>query len=413
MTSAPHLLPEPRRRAVRARTETPSAAASVQPSAARSLRAWLSSEDILNPPPVLLPHLVVKARVTLLSGREKVGKSTMVGTFVAIASRGQPVLGSPLDRPLTTLWYALDEAVGDTVRRFKAMGADPDRVIINDVPRCSSDFLAAIHQDLDAHPETDLLVLDTLSRVFAASGINPNHSQETEPFLAAVVDLLHRRGVGGLLIYHTGKAGREYRGGTAIGASVDEILTLRRKMSNQGDEDDFDDETPDDGRRLLVQDGRNLRGRVHLASVGGVYQLHREGDAPRRKILDALRLNGTARSRNELAKQAGGRRTATLEAIATLIAEGAIKEARGHLDLTPRGECELNGAVPIQVVPTTSALHSREPVLSLTTTTGSHQFPPEGTRREPASGTNAKPSGSANQSPDGEAGEPPLGRVRI
>lgn len=228
-----------------------------------------------------------------------------------------------MDR-LTTLWYAIDEPVADTVRRFAILGGDPDRIIINDAPRNVADLVAAFGRDVEAFPGAGSLVVDTFSRVLANTGIDPNSSREVEPVVARIVDFIHSRNVAAILLYHTGKAGREYRGSTAIGASVDDILTLRRR--GQDDEDDFDDESNDDGRRLLVQEGRNLRGRVHLACVGGVYRIFDDAHPPRERILEALNEHGSAGSRTELVRFAGVQKKKGLTAIAELIAEGRIVE---------------------------------------------------------------------------------------
>ena len=297
-------------------------------STARTLGQWLEDPDILKPPEIILPHVAVRGRVSLLSGREKIGKSTLVGGIVAVASNGAPVFGVPLTKPVTTLWYALDEPLSDTVRRFDRLRADPDRIIINRVPRTIAQLRDAMRLDLLTHPETDVVVVDTLSRVFAASGVDPNDSSSAEPALAPLVEDCHETGVAAVLLYHTGKAGREYRGSTAIGATVDEILTLRRRGASE--DDDFDDEATDDGRRLLHQEGRNLRGRVHLTCDAGEYTLWERTDEPRARLLAAIRLEPC--KRGEAPRLAGGiRKQDALRIVKELEGEGLVREVDGRL----------------------------------------------------------------------------------
>ncbi len=319
------------------------------PSTARPLGDWLADPEILRPRRVVIPHVAVEGRVTLLSGREKIGKSEMLGGVVAAASRGDVVLGTPLPAPVRTLWYAIDEHVADTVRRFERLGADLGNVIINDVPRSFGDFLAAVRVDLDAFPGIENIVVDTLSRLMAGSGIDPNSSREVEPVLATLVDFFHAKNLAAELAYHTGKAGREYRGSTAIGANVDEILTLRRR--GQGEEDDFDDEGADDGRRLLVQDGRNLRGRVHLARVNGLYQLYEDALPVQDKLVTTLRAHGTVPTRTKLAELAGVRKAAGLHALAELIAKGAVVETGRGLKLAQPAGSHTPEQVAQAVIP--------------------------------------------------------------
>lgn len=304
----------------------------VAPSSARTLRVWLENEELLRPPPIVLPSLLHEGRATLLSGREKIGKTTLVAGAVSNASRGEDVLGATTREAITTLWFAIDEPVADTVRRFAALGADPDRIMINDAPRSVPDLMTALARDLTTYPIIRAVVIDTFSRVLASSGIDPNSSREVEPVVARLVDFIHGQRAGMVLLYHTGKSGREYRGSTAIGASVDDIVTLRRR--GHDDEDDFEDESSDDGRRLLVQEGRNLRGRVQLACVGGVYKIFDDAHPPRDRVLEALIEHGSAGSRTELVRLAGVQKKKGLSAIAELIVEGAIVE-RGTGKLVP------------------------------------------------------------------------------
>jgi hypothetical protein len=268
--------------------------------------------------------------VTLLSGREKIGKSTLIGGAISAATKGQPVFGVPLVGCITALHYNNDEPMGDTVRRYKHLGADPERVIINDLPRSVAELLVALSVDVPL-VNPDIVVVDNLSRALAISGIDPNSSRDVEPVLARLVDFFHCRNLSAVLLYHTGKSGKEYRGSTAIGATVDEILTLRRR--GQPD-DDFDDDGSDDGRRLLIQDGRNLRGRVHLSCINGIYGLLDDLQSPREKILKALRTHVSVTGKSKLIALAHVRKEAGLEVIAQLIRDGEVKEFQRNLTLT-------------------------------------------------------------------------------
>lgn len=300
-------------------------------SAARTLGDWLSDPALLRVPAIIIPHLAVEGRVSLLSGREKIGKTTLVANSVAAASRGDSVLGVEMVAPIKTLWYAIDEPFADTVRRFDALGADVEGIIINEEPRNFRDLLAALERDLKKFEDVSHVVVDTFSRVLASTNVDPNSSQEVEPIMAQLVDFFHRENVAATLNYHTGKGGKEYRGSTAIGASVDEVLTLRRR--GQGEDDDFEEDNSDDGRRLLIQDGRNLRGRIQLTFRDGTYQPYEETSQPRERILAILRDHGVVVTRAELAKLAVVRKAIGLEVIRSLIGSGHIVESGRQLKL--------------------------------------------------------------------------------
>lgn len=347
---------------------------------ARSLRDWQQDPELLKPPAILLPYLVAEGRVTLFSGREKIGKSTMAGSAVAAASRGDPVLGVPIAEKLHTLWYSIDEPVGDTIRRFTDLQADPDRVHLNVEPRTLTELLEAIVADTTSFP-SHLVVIDNLSRVFDAMGIDANSKSEAGPVVGRLVDFFHNYNLSALVLYHTGKGGREYTGSQAIGASVDDILTLR-KRGQARDEDDFDDDATDDGRRLLVREGRNLRGRVQFACTDGVYRLYDEAHPPRTKILETLRDHGTVDSRTDLAKLSGVRKATALETIRALIGEGAITESNRRLSIAPLGISELHAAVPKSVGQSGTGGTGAPALTPLSS--GSRRFPVAGTVAEPA-----------------------------
>ena len=355
-------------------------------SSARALRSWLTDPELLRPPVAVIPHLAIKGRVTLLSGREKIGKSTLVAGAVSAASLRQDVLGVPLAQPIHTLWYALDEHVADAVRRFQSLGAEAASVIINTAPRTERELLSALEVDLAAFPEIGVVVVDTLSRIFAASALDPNSSHDVEPVVVRFADFFHRKNVAAILLYHTGKGGKEYRGSTSIGANVDEVLTLRRR--GQTDEDDFEDETADDGRRLLVQDGRNLRGRLQLTCADGRYRLYDDAWPARIRILEALRDHGNVKSRTELVKLACVQKKSGLRLVGEMVEEGTVVENVHRLTLGPIGHGELGSRTPAAPL----APAAPEPDV----------HPPElpGFRRFLEGGTAAEPQG-----------EPPGGRA--
>ena len=296
---------------------------------ARTLGQLLAVPELLEPPAVLVAHFVIERRTTLLCGREKSGKSTLTAQAIAAASNGRPFLDQQRGDPLRVVWYAIDEPLGDTVRRFHDLGAHHDNVIINDAPRSVSELFSAMEADLLEHPGVRLVVIDTLSRLFEVSGVDANDARSAGPFMSQLIALFRLHGVAAVLLYHTGKGGREYRGSTSIGANVDEILTLRRRGAVP-DEDDFDSAYDDDGRRVLEQNGRALRGRVHLGFRAGRYGCFDAGASPRDRILSALQ-SGPAPSRTALVRRAATKKSTGLSAIEALLHDGLIEESNGAI----------------------------------------------------------------------------------
>lgn len=310
---------------------------SVWPETSRSLLArplgeWLADPGILTPPKVLVPHLAVVGRVTLLSGREKVGKSSLIGQAVAQLSVGGELFGVAC-KANTTLWYAVDEPVADTVRRLEHHGADPSSVLICDAPRNLKELHQSLEANLERHPRIALVVLDTLSKLFSLSGIDPNDAKSVEPPMAKLVDFCHANKVSAVLLYHTGKSGLEYRGSTAIGASVDEIVTLRQPRGREDEHDEGEAPREDDGRRFLIQVGRTFRDTLHLTRIEGAYCLFESAPPVRDRIIAALVARGPASSRNELSRLVGGRRADVLREISVMVSDRDLVERDGKLCL--------------------------------------------------------------------------------
>src|SRR5690606_19180590 len=95
-----------------------------------TLEELLADPDLLKPPDCIVPHLAYRGRTTLLAGPDKSGKSTLMAHAAAALSRGDGFLGEPSQGQHggRVVWVGLEEALGDGVRRFKELGAEPKNV---------------------------------------------------------------------------------------------------------------------------------------------------------------------------------------------------------------------------------------------------------------------------------------------
>jgi hypothetical protein len=90
----------------------------------RSLRELLEDPSLLEPPKALIPHIAYRGRVTLISGQDKAGKSTLLTQAAACLSAGLLFLDHQLQPTgKRALWIALDEDLGDFVRRAERFAA--------------------------------------------------------------------------------------------------------------------------------------------------------------------------------------------------------------------------------------------------------------------------------------------------
>lgn len=353
-----------------------------------SLRQLLAMPELLEPPVEVIPSLAYENSTTLLSAREKCGKSTLLGQACAALSVGGEFFGKRLERS-TVLWYAVDEPLGDAVRRFQRYGADPDGITIQAERPTAADMLSEIGAS-----DAGLVVVDTLSRLWRGHIESANNNDQMAEFLWPYIEAARETGVALVLLYHTSKGGREYRGGIELGASVDIPLTLRRQGqkysadADDGFDADYEDDSRDDGRRLLVGKGRNIDVKLRLGFDGDRYALG-DGPAPLRSRILA-ELAHDAASSNVLAEILTARKERVQAEIRDLRTEGLV-ETRGA------GSRQLYQLTPLGGV---AERHGRagtgpEPVAGVQ----SRPVMPAGTGAEPVGNRSGTDTGSRESAP--------------
>jgi AAA domain len=184
-----------------------------------SLAEYLERPELADMPPELVPHFAWAGLKTLLSGREKTGKSTLLLSGIAAATRGDDFLGGATE-PRTVVWLT-EEAIRLTVRRAVQMKADPDRLKI--VRMGKEPTLQLAHAVGKWSP--DIVVIDTLFRY--ASVEDENNASQWRPFLEQF-DRVTERGAALVLVVHALKAHEDgrYRGSSALGGWVDVIAEM-------------------------------------------------------------------------------------------------------------------------------------------------------------------------------------------
>ena len=186
-------------------------------------------------PVAVLPRLAWAGKLTLLSAREKTGKSTLVSAAIAAMVRGDTWLGEAT-KPYPALWVSAEEDRGHIGRRAAVHG----------VPKDSRDFwlfdtvqakpTPANIKKVAEHLEVGLIVMDALtSWCEVALGSVPDSGDAAgwQPVMTQLVDLARSTGAAVVVLHHEAKGSGEARDSTAIAAAADVLLNLRDATGNE------------------------------------------------------------------------------------------------------------------------------------------------------------------------------------
>jgi KaiC/GvpD/RAD55 family RecA-like ATPase len=183
--------------------------------------------------------VVARGTLTLLAGREKEGKSLLAMALAARAASGGGTLAGIAVSEARTLVVDAENGDRELHRRLRSLDLRPEHAASVEVYEARGHDLRRHLHELravlaDYHP--DLLILDSWRSLW---GGDENDPGEVARCLDPLRNLIREHDAAAVLIHHMRKAGG-YRGTTAIGASVENIIELARH-----------DEDPDRRRRRL------------------------------------------------------------------------------------------------------------------------------------------------------------------
>lgn len=164
-----------------------------------------------------------------LFAKPKGGKSTLARCLALAVSRGEPFLGFPTSQG-AVIYLGLEEKPHEVQAHFRSLGARPEDPIHVLLATAPIDGLARLRLDVE-RLRPALVIIDTLSRLVRLK--DGNDYAEVTRELEAVLCLARETGAAVLFVHHLGKgerseAGDQILGSTAILASVDTALMLRR-----------------------------------------------------------------------------------------------------------------------------------------------------------------------------------------
>ncbi len=186
---------------------------------------------MLREPAPMVPWIVegVLARgcLTLLPGREGLGKSLYVMALAVGIVTGEPV--GPFEvTPGRVMVVDAENGESEIHRRLRALGLAAGAEARLSIYTTEAGDLLNDQAEMESalfEERPDLLVIDSLRSTWRGK---ENASDEVGPAIDHLRNLARRHDCAVALIHHAGKVGTEYRGSTAIGAGAQIVVHLGR-----------------------------------------------------------------------------------------------------------------------------------------------------------------------------------------
>jgi putative DNA primase/helicase len=291
----------------------------------RTKKLWrldeiLSDDEIMRPPPPIIPRLAWHGRSTLIASAPKSGKSTLTGYLAAQTANGGQFLGDPC-RQGDVLILGLEEALGDIGRRLRHFGANPQRVhVVHEMPTDPSERPKALI-DYIARIKPLLVIVDTLIAYGRGMIESENDAMQMQAVIQEMSDVAHRTDTALFVNHHTAKAGGP-RGSGAIIAGVDTVVEIS-----------IPDKQRDHTLRKAECMGRMPTADFEYRYDGREYLLANEMGLPLiQKVLSFVRANPN-QSLKMIRERIGGRSELVDIAVDTLVKRGFVYDtgdAAGH-----------------------------------------------------------------------------------
>jgi hypothetical protein len=216
-----------------------------------------------------IDNLIPAGSVTLFAGREKSGKTSILIDLVCAVATGEPFLGRETQQ-VNTLLIPLEDHIREIQSRVMTRldGARPQQfhyypptyLGYNDQDlRLEDNVLMDRFKATIVERKIKLIALDPLRELHDMA---ENDADEMAPTLRVLRDMAHELNVAIVVSHHASRGGG-YRGSTAIGGAVDQIISFKRK--DQEGDDAWVEGTP---RGVMRVEGRYGQRQVMTISMG-------------------------------------------------------------------------------------------------------------------------------------------------
>jgi len=185
----------------------------------------------------VVDNLVPEEAFVILSAPPKAGKSTLARHLAVAVAKGEPEFLGERVRQGKVLYMALEESPRRVRSSFRKLGiTESDPLLIHFGSLTTG--VSSVYDYLERE-KPSLVIIDTIGRV-RQKGFEINDYGGTSDWLEIWMNASHDLGMTVIGIFHTTKNGRNSNGyealfsvlgSTAITASIDQLISIRRKKS--------------------------------------------------------------------------------------------------------------------------------------------------------------------------------------
>lgn len=172
--------------------------------------------------------ILIRGGFSIISGKPKSGKSTLMRCLAASIKDGRSFLGKSTKKG-KVLYLCLEERRAEVVDHFRRMDVVGGDLLIH-AGSTPENVLAELLEAIEEHQPV-FVVIDPMSRVLRARDFN-DYAQMSRAF-EPIIDMARTTGAHILCLHHDGKSGRSggdaLLGSTAIFGAVDSHIQVKRK----------------------------------------------------------------------------------------------------------------------------------------------------------------------------------------
>ncbi|MFN8861981.1 MAG: AAA family ATPase [Gemmatimonadaceae bacterium] len=193
----------------------------------RRLDEWESDPAACTLQPMVIPKIARAGEMTMLSGKWRDGKSTLMTWICAELSRGGNIFGEAVEAT-TSHWISFEEHPALVITRFRESKPDATRIHYLDGLMVPPERTLAEFKQLLRETPARIVIVDSLSRLCMRGGdiVSENDNAAWVRVLDDLQRAVRDAGVALVFLHHLSKAG-DSRGGTAVPAAMDCAITMR------------------------------------------------------------------------------------------------------------------------------------------------------------------------------------------